>query len=361
MLNLLKTTARKGLRKGLRLWLPYSRLILFADAAHWVIGREMEEVSAIARKLGIHRAPGWLAYHAECQSVFFGSHFDLLLHDRWFEGSNRLGTAYFHGPPGSGVAEFDRCYEELCRHKQRIDRIQVSHSRMQEIVLNSGIEPRKVFLIPIGISLEHFHLQTPESRRRVRQELGIPETAVVLGSFQKDGHGWGDGLEPKLIKGPDTFLQTVSRVRERVPELFVLLSGPARGYVKRGLERLGVPYVHRFFRRYAGMCRLYQALDAYVVPARDEGGPKAVLETMASGVPLIATRVGQAADLVAHGKNGWMVDTGDAAGLAYWTEKALLHRESLQTVLTNGRSTAEANSYESQLPLWAEFMQGFVE
>ena len=45
------------------------------------------------------------------------------------------------------------------------------------------------------------------------------------------GVGWGDGLEPKLIKGPDVLLQTVALLRQRIPELFVLLSGPARGYV----------------------------------------------------------------------------------------------------------------------------------
>ena len=47
--------------------------------------------------------------------------------------------------------------------------------------------------------------------------------------------------------------------------------------------------------------------------ASDEGGPRAALEAMATGVPLVSTRVGQAADLVRHGENGWLADVDDPA------------------------------------------------
>ena len=53
-----------------------------------------------------------------------------------------------------------------------------------------------------------------------------------------------------------------------------------------------------------------------MVASRDEGGPRAVLESMATGVPLVTTRVGQAADLVEHGVNGWMVDVEAVEALA---------------------------------------------
>ena len=110
---------------------------------------------------------------------------------------------------------------------------------------------------------------------------------MVIGSFQKDGKGWGEGNEPKLIKGPD-----------------VLLTGPARGYVKTGLESLKIPCKHLYLQDYREIGKYYQALDAYLVTSREEGGPKGVLESMASGIPLISTRVGQAQDLVKQGING---------------------------------------------------------
>ena len=222
-----------------------------------------------------------------------------------------------------------------------------------------GIDPAKVFRIPIGIELAHFRPRTPESCRTVRAELGLPQDAFVVGSFQKDAVGWGEGREPKPIKGPDVLVRTLAELRERVPELHVLLSGPARGYVKEGLERHGVPCVHRLLDRYEGVARLYHALDAYLVPSRQEGGPKAVLESMASGVPLVSTRVGQAVDLVRDGENGWLVDVDDVAGLV--ERLAALATLDLSQVVAAGLATAAENSYDAQLPLWRSFFDGFVD
>jgi len=52
----------------------------------------------------------------------------------------------------------------------------------------------------------------------------------------------------------------------------------------------------------------------------------------------------------------------DAEGLARSLREVHgMSPNALQPILHNGRATAEANSYESQLPLWADFMKGFVE
>ena len=152
---------------------------------------------------------------------------------------------------------------------------------MHDLVLSSGIDPAKVFRIPIGVDVRLFPQQTPAARSAARRELGLPEQAYVVGSFQKDGVGWGDGNEPKLIKGPDVLVEAMHVLRTRRPELHVLLSGPARGYVRAGLERHGIPFVHADRRRTTACRALYAALDAYVVPSRQEGGPKSVLEAMA--------------------------------------------------------------------------------
>ncbi len=331
------------------------------DSPSWVLAEEMREVGAIARQLGINIAHKHWLKHAKNHAVFYASQF-ILLKEKWRRLSHRIALAYFHGRPGTpDNPEFDVCYKNLCRYHADIARIQVSHIEMREILLSSGIAPEKVFLIPIGINLAYFQIQTPESRRKARLKYGIPESAVVVGSFQKDGIGWDKGLEPKIIKGPDVFLKTIEILKSRIPELFVLLSGPARGFVKQGLERLGVPYCHCFLERYPEIGQLFQALDVYIVSSRQEGGPKAILESMASGVPLITTRVGQAADLVMHKQNGWMVEIEDVEGLAYWTEYAIAHRNSLEDILEQGSKTAKANNYESQIPLWRDFMKSFVE
>jgi glycosyltransferase involved in cell wall biosynthesis len=321
----------------------------------------MQELAAVAQRLGVRVvASRWLRY-AQHQAVFYGSHFDLL-GKKWPAQPHRLGLAYFHGRPGTAsIPEFDTIYQRLCQTHHQIERIQASHSEMREVILNSGIAPEKVFLIPIGINLAYFTLQTIQTRQKARERYGLPTSAVIVGSFQKDGNGWGEGLEPKHIKGPDVFLKTIEILQSRVPELFVLLSGPARGYVKAGLERLGVPYRHYYLSDYPEIGQLFQTLDVYIIPSRQEGGPKAVLEAMASGVPLVTTRVGQAMDLVQHDQNGWLVEIEDAEGLAHWAEYVLTHRNELGSILRHGRQTAEANTYEAQIPLWQGFMQGFVQ
>ena len=146
-----------------------------------------------------------------------------------------------------------------------------------------------------------------------------------------------------------------------MPELYVLLTGPARGYVRSGLDRLGIPYRHLLLPDVDAVRPGYPAIDVCLVASRDEGGPRAVLESMASRVPLVTTRVGQAADLVRHGENGWMVEPEDVDGLVAW----ILHvagapRSDLERVLDAGRATAEDNSYAALRPRWRALLDGFV-
>jgi glycosyltransferase involved in cell wall biosynthesis len=232
---------------------------------------------------------------------------------------------------------------------------------MEDLVLSTGIAPEKVARIRIGVDFAAFPAQTPEARSAARAALELPGSAFVVGTFQKDGTGWGDGRQPKSIKGPDVLLAALEIVRRSVPELHVLLSGPAREYVRSGLERLGIPYRHRQVPRYREIAQLYAALDAYIVPSRQEGGPKGVLEAMASAVPVVTTRVGQAAELVRDGENGWLVEVDDAQALAAGLARVASRPAGLASVVAAGRETARANSYDTQLPLWREFLAGLVD
>lgn len=350
--------ARRAARRGCRFavqfltshWSPYSRLIPVSDSSVWVINREMKEVSRLARQSGIKTGHPKVALYGGKQSVFVGSHFDILLNDFWFQTDHRLATAYFHGKPGQGVEEFDRCFEVLSKRHREVERIQVSCQAMRNLILETGIDINKIHLIPIAINLTYFKAQTRESRLTTRKNLEIPHDAFIVGSFQKDGNGWGEGLEPKLIKGPDVFLKTVEILKQSIPELYILLSGPARGYVKSGLNRLKIPYKHVYQKSYSDIGRMFQALDLYIVASREEGGPKAVLESMASGVPLVTTCVGQAMDLVKHGQNGWIVSPDDHEGLAYWSKYAFEHTESIRSVIQAARETVKKIRIHHRFP-----------
>lgn len=356
----MRPAARRVAALATARWEPHSRLFLVGEDVGWVIDHELRQLARIARGLGVRIAPRRLLNASSRQAAFYGSQF-ALLRQPWKPAPHALATAYFHGLPGTpGEPTFDACYEALCARHHELDRIQVSHSEIHELVLSSGIEPAKVFRIPIGVDSSSFRPPEPASREAARTALGLPGDAFVVGSFHKDGVGFDDGREPKAIKGPDVLLEALRLLKDRVPELHVLLTGPARGYVREGLERLGIPYRHRLVRHYEDIGRLYETLDAYVVPSRQEGGPKGVLESMASGVPVVTTRVGQAMDLVRHGENAWMVEVEDAEGLAHWLGHVASRPAELEAVLAAGRETARRNSYEAQVPRWRAFLDGFV-
>lgn len=337
-------------------WAAYSRLFLVGEGTRWSVDHDLNELAGIARRLGVRVAPQPLLAASRDQAVFYGSHFTLL-REPWQSRELRLGTAYFHGLPGTpGYPEFDECFQALRRHHAELCRLQVTNAEMEELVLSSGIDPAKVFRIPIGIEPRWFEARSSNARA----DLGLPADAFVVGSFQKDGVGWGESLEPKWIKGPDVLVDVLSRLRGRVPALHVLLSGPARGYVKARLTELQVPFVHTVVARHRDIGRLYSALDAYVVTSRQEGGPKGVLESMAAGVPLVSTRVGQATEIVVDGENGWLADVGDIETIVDRLQSIAAGGSELERVVAAGRRTAAANSYQAQLPLWRAFFDGFV-
>jgi len=337
-----------------RRWAPRSRLLLVGEGADWSIDHDLRELGGIATRLGVRLAdPRFLTLSRE-QAAFFGSQFTLL-REPWRPFPHALGTAYFHGRPGTpGMPEFDVAYDVLRARHTEVERVQVTHAEMHELVLSTGIEPAEVFRIPIAVDVGLFTPQTSALRAEARRVLGLPVGAFVVGSFQKDGLGWDQGTEPKLIKGPDVLLDAMRQLRERIPELHLLLSGPARGFVRTGLERLGIPYVHKRIERYEEIANLYAALDAYVIPSRQEGGPKGVLEAMAAGVPVVSTRVGQAAELIRDGENGRLVDVDDAEALA----EGLAEID--RSMVDAGVATARANTYDTQTPLWRSFFEGFV-
>jgi glycosyltransferase involved in cell wall biosynthesis len=233
---------------------------------------------------------------------------------------------------------------------------------MRDIVLDSGIDERKVFQIPISIEIENFLFSTSkESRTKAKEALNIDSDSFLIGSFQKDGIGWGSGNQPKMIKGPDIFLKVVGALKDKYPELSVLLTGPARGYVKLGLEAMNIKYYHYNLKDYSDISSFYQALDLYLVTSREEGGPRSILESMASGVPLVTTKVGQATDLVENNKNGWIVENEDIEALIHCSKLAIDMGEDLERILVNARETAKQNSYSAQESLWRNFMEGFVD
>ena len=226
---------------------------------------------------------------------------------------NQVVATVFHGDRQD--ADFSEALNKLVDNQASIQRLLTASTIMEQRFIEWGITPERIANIPLGIDLDLFSQPTPEQRRAKRAELGIPEDAFCIGSFHKDGVGWDEGLEPKLIKGPDVFLKVIDRLSQSY-KIHVLLSAPARGYVKEGLDALAVPYTHRVFDDYLQIGGYYHALDAYLIASREEGGPSGVLEAMASGVPLVSTRVGLTPDVAREGLDALICEVEDVDALA---------------------------------------------
>ena len=332
---------------------PFSQVNLIKDKTGWVTSLESKALGKILNNLEINVTTKKITTFQVCylpdkyNALKKGMFFSLL--------QNRLAFDYYHGDPLISP-EFNRIFKELLKKKKYFQRIRVSHSGIEELLLNEGLE-NKVLRIPIGIDINLFPLQTPEMKENYRSQFNIPKSAFVIGSFQKDGDGWGKGNNPKLIKGPDIFLKTLRILKPKIPELFILLTGPSRGYVKNGLEKLKIPYIHHYPEEYSDIYKYYQALDAYIVSSREEGGPKAILESMASGIPIFSTKVGQAQDLISHGENGWISESESYESLAENVLKFFDNNIFNEVNKNKARFTASNNTYDSQLALWSEFFK----
>ena len=297
--------------------------IIYIGDAGWVL-------STIGQYLAQHINPKYVLYPAlnwrglRYSLIHFGSapsYFDnkayLQVHP-----SNTQVVTWYHGQRSNPNPVFSTRLDHAMEASVYASKIIVKCQIGEETLCSEGVEKQKLVRIPEGVDTQLFHPPSEKERARIRFELGIPDTALCIGSFQKDGDGWDEGMSPKWVKGPEIFLQSVQQLSKDF-ELCILLTGPARGYVKAGLDKIGVPYRHVHVNEYKNMARYYWALDLYLITSRDEGGPMALLESMASGVPVVSTRVGMCADLLKKNDIGLLADVDDVKGLVAGSGKLL--------------------------------------
>lgn len=167
-----------------------------------------------------------------------------------------------------------------------------------------GLSPSKTVVIPNGVDPQQFDPFLPADLR----ELGCPsETRIVLTVGR---------LEPQ--KGIDLLLEAIKAVTTQVPDVvFVIIGdGPDRTTLQRRAAELQIDRSVRFLGRRHDVPRWYKRATALVLPSRWEGMPNVVLEAMASGTPVIATRVEGIAELLEDEVSGLVVPVNDAAALS---------------------------------------------
>jgi glycosyltransferase involved in cell wall biosynthesis len=120
------------------------------------------------------------------------------------------------------------------------------------------------------------------------------------------------------IKDVPTFLEAAARVRASFPECrFALVGdGEERARLEARAAELGLAEAVRFHGWRRDLAAVYAELDVVVNSSRNEGTPVALIEALAAGRPVVATRVGGTPDLLAEGRHGRLVPPGDPEALA---------------------------------------------
>jgi glycosyltransferase involved in cell wall biosynthesis len=322
----------------------YYKKIFFPNyKSNWVLGNEYKELKKISKKINLNST--YVPYKQYC---YIPDKYYAINRNLFHLLGNRVIFDYFHGNP-SLSSDFLKIYKNLRKKINNFYKIRVSNTGMLNFFLNDGLDNNLFKLIHIGININSFPRRNIEDKELMRAKYMIPKESFVLGSFQKDGNGWGEGNTPKLIKGPDIFLNTIKFLKSRISNLFVLLTGPSRGYVKSNLEKMGINYKHIYLDDYKKIYELYHILDYYVIASREEGGPKALLESMATGVPIVSTNVGQAIDLLKNNINGFKSITFDPEEIG---NLLLNNANPNEELINNARITAEQNDYNEQLDSW---------
>lgn len=327
--------------------LSSERLFLISEPASWSI---YEDCRNIQKNLDAIKAEiTYLPFGLRNKVIHFASENTLLGSDRfrdkkWYEKihpSNKILFTWFH------ISEDDAPRLHLIPLlNDRVDFVHTASQNTKRKLIEHGLKEEKIVIVPLGVDLKTFHPVSGEEKENIRESLGIPKGKFIIGSFQKDGNGWGAGLEPKLIKGPDIFCDVVEKLAEKYP-LHILLTGPARGYVKNRLKKAGISYTHTFLKNYTDIARYYQVIDLYLITSREEGGPKALLESLASGVPLVSTRVGMAPEIIENEKNGFIADIEDTDSI-FEKSEILIKDQSLRSeIIRNGLETIQRYSLKN--------------
>jgi sugar transferase (PEP-CTERM/EpsH1 system associated) len=121
--------------------------------------------------------------------------------------------------------------------------------------------------------------------------------------------------QPVLAQAFVAALQRETALRSRL-RLVLIGDGPLRAQAQAVLDAAGMADLAWVPGERQDVPDVMRGLDAFALPSLAEGISNTILEAMATGLPVIATRVGGNADLVDDGVTGWLVPAGDAAALA---------------------------------------------
>lgn len=334
----------------------FSKIYFISDNASWALDRITNSIFNMATELGFRCEKS--INHPRNQLVFYGDQYSLFSRNI-FKYNNIISFDYEHGLP-KYLNINKKLLKLILKNQDKISLIRVTNSYFKKFIINEGVHEDKVVLIPPTIDTI-FKKFSEKKKKNLKTFFGLPDNKFMIGSFHKDGDGFGNGMKPKYIKGPDILLKTLKLVKANIKNLFILLTAPARGYVKKGLDDLAIEYKHFENVKFSDLPKLYNCLDTYLITSRDEGGPLGMFEAMACGVPVITTKVGTAFDSIVNGKNGFCAELDDFQILAKYIK--IIHDDNFLKKKISNQSLIEARKHikKQHKVLWKKFFTRLKE
>lgn len=244
-------------------------------------------------------------------------------------GIREIGAMRCDG--ASEVAEHGRALGWLSLHLPR--RLAVNSQGAILFAEQHGVSSDRLFLLPNVI--DHRRFQTPPRD-------GSPVVRLLTAGR----------LEPQ--KRMDRFLRMLAQLKTSATQPFKAViagDGALRSSLQEQAAALNLsPDIVEFRGRVNDMVSLYRETDVFVLTSDFEGTPNVVMEAMAAGLPVVATNVGGASDLIEHGKSGFLIAPNDEASLTE-TVRQLCSAPELRTRLGEAaRQRIETRFALAQLP-----------
>jgi len=172
-----------------------------------------------------------------------------------------------------------------------------------------GVAPASKFrVIRLGIELDERLDRDGAARAETRRVMGIGDERFVV--------GWIGRMT--AVKRTDIVLRSFSRLKDEGVDAVLCMvgDGPDRRSVEDLAGELGVMRDSLFPGYQEDVGPFFAAFDVFVLPSGNEGTPVTAIEALASGCPVVATRVGGVPDVVTDGEDGFLVEPGDVEELA---------------------------------------------
>jgi len=204
----------------------------------------------------------------------------------------------------------------------RSDRVITLCSQSNAEALTAGFSDFQIVQIPNGVDADYFKPVAIEKRAGNR--------VVFIGRLDQ----W---------KGVDFLIQAFKTLlADGVPaHLDILGDGPDRDKLQQQAADLGLQDDITFHGAVHGVAPYLQQASLFVLPSLSEGMPNVVLEAMACGLPVIATRVGGIVDIIDNGENGLLVEAQHAEQLCEAIKEVLTNKELAQRLGMAARKTIE--------------------